>query len=118
MLNEIERVISYIAACLIHNKKFYHIYALENNKYFDYSFSGYNVYDYSRECFCSISKLSPSKYNIFDYKIQNFITLDLNGNNFSGYDYKSSSFYNGVINNNIITFFSYKTGKYTKYLVS
>ncbi len=63
MLNEIERVISYIAACLIHNKKFYHIYALENNKYFDYSFSGYNVYDYSRECFCSISKLSPSKYN-------------------------------------------------------
>ena len=82
---------------------------------FSVSISGnsVSVYDYSRGGY-----MQGSKEQVFDYVTSSYISINVNGNTFSGYDYGDGNYYSGYINSGSISFYDYEHNQYYNYFVS
>lgn len=71
-----------------------------------------NLYDHDRGC-----HFSGPLNNLFDYGRNCFVSLQLNGKNFSGYDYGDGHHFSGTVSNNTASLYDYGTCCYFDYSV-
>ena len=60
---------------------------------------------------------NDTRNNLFDYGRNCFVSLQLNGKNFSGYDYGDGHHFSGTVSNNTASVYDYGTCCYFDYSV-
>lgn len=109
------RAIAYIVGRIISRKASGAVLDYENSNYFNFGGNvedPISVFDYSRS-----SYLTGNKSSIFDYKSGQYITLKIEGTNFSGFDYESGKYYSGSVHLNSISFFDYDESAYFNFSI-
>lgn len=61
-----------------------------------------NIYDYDRGCY-----LSGTFGNLYDYGRSAYISLEVNGNGFSGYDHAEGHHFSGTVNGGVISLYDF-----------
>jgi hypothetical protein len=108
MLHFKKRAVSYIAGRLISGSNSCSVFDPIHSAYFNYSgtvFNNINIYDYTRS-----SYLTGDSNSIYDYGTGQYISLKIQGHQFSGYDYETCCYFKGSVNGNKINFYDYADG--------
>lgn len=93
------------------------VYDSNNGEYFLFScqcsFGRISIYDYKRNNY-----MQGDVNQLFDYSTSSYISVQINGDSFSGYDYEKGNYFNGSINGNNIILYDYEYFCYFNYYIS
>jgi len=108
--------IAYVSSALINGRGGSAVYDYSKSKYISISGSvnqsQVSVYDYDRGC-----HFSGSPPSLYDYGRSAHVSLNINGNQFSGYDYGDSHHFSGTVNGNSVNLYDYGQSSYFSYSV-
>lgn len=94
----------------------------------------HSVYDFSRGRFCLFTSsgdignlqvldhqrncmLTGSLSGIFDFRNSSYMSINMNGNSFTGFDYGSSTFFSGNISGNVVTIYDGQASSFNTYTI-
>lgn len=98
------------------NKNHSSIYDYQQNGYFNFS-GGDSIYDFNEKCHINCN-ITGNDIQLYHYKNQKYINLNIEKDGFTGYDFDTQNHYSGNISGNQITIYDYEYNKYFNYLVS
>jgi hypothetical protein len=108
--------VAYTAAKLISGGGSSSVYDYSQSRYVNVggsvSKSHVGVFDYERGC-----HFSGSLPNLYDYGRSAHVSLQIDGNSFSGFDYGDSHHFSGTVNGNSVSLYDYGEGRYFSYSV-
>lgn len=108
--------VAYVAAALISERQASSVYDYSRSRQISISGSvdelQVAIYDYDRGC-----HFSGSLPNLYDYGRSSHISLNINGNQFTGYDYGDSHHFSGIVNANSVSIYDYRESSHFSYSV-
>ncbi|MCL5428865.1 MAG: hypothetical protein M1347_03550, partial [Chloroflexi bacterium] len=108
--------IAFVAAGLINKKSGSSIYDFSQSKHVPISGpvsrQSVNIYDHDRQC-----HFGGSPTSLYDYGESCHVSLDINGQSFSGYNFGSSIHFSGSVAGNSVTLYDFGESKYFQYTV-
>jgi hypothetical protein len=116
MIAEARRAIAFIAAKEIGEARGNSVYDYDVSKYVHFSGQvGERIQIYDHDAGAHVT---GSKASIYHYRTGAYITLQINGNRFSGFDHGSGQHFNGTVRRSNVQLFDYDGSGFHHYLVS
>ncbi|WP_233208669.1 hypothetical protein, partial [Planomicrobium sp. MB-3u-38] len=118
--SDVRDVIAYIAGAYLYNKKAGSVYSYETGSYQQisgkFTDKKINVYDYRINKYISGTGKNDD-FSLYHYGNNKHINIKFKGNKFEGYDYDSNKHFSGTVNNRSVTLYDYETSKYYDYSI-
>ena len=114
MESHTRRAIAYVAGRLINEESRSSIYDYSESKYTNFggnvSWSSVSIFDYEQSCY-----ISGSSTNLYHYGDGHYVTLNVEGGQFSGFDYRSGTYFSGRASGRSLYIYDYDTSRYYQY---
>ncbi|ACU61822.1 hypothetical protein [Chitinophaga pinensis] len=121
MTNERRKIIAFIAARLLTDKKSGSVYDFQTSKFTfvsgEINDKKVNVYDHDRHCYLSGTS-SGKQFSLYDFGDNNYTNLELKSKQkFEGYDFGTNSYFSGTVNKSMISFYDFQTTAFYDYSI-